>query len=544
MKPPAAMSDVNFQAASSLQLPIVRTQQLGGGKLSRALQDGLTPAGWMARHPYNVTGWKERLGEVREQHAGRDWLATLSPAFAATGAAALRLSRAAESGVVVTTGQQPGLFGGPTYTWCKAISALAFADELELQLGVPVAPVFWAATDDSDWLEAAVTHVLGPDGLETLTLPGPASNAVSMSEVRLGDTARLIERLRAASGSAAHAEILELVDAAYVAHATIGASYVQLLRGILEPFGIAVLDASHVALRNAADPLLRRALSSAVAIDDAVREGIAEIRAAGFEPQVEDVSGLSLVFRTTRTEREEPGNTRERVPVANAARVARESEIGTLGANVLLRPVVEHTLLPTMAYLAGPGEFAYFAQIAPVARVLQVACPVAVPRWSGQIVEPRILALLERLNVEESAFDVPDAVETQLAKTALDESIADAFERVRVTMETQMRALQSAVVSANPVVPESVVVGAERDIAHKLDRLERRIVAGVKKRERGLMRDVAILRGALRPLNKSSERVLTLLPVLARYGPQVLQSMRVHARVHAASIVGGTVNTP
>ena len=532
---------MNAAVASPELAPVVRTQPLGGGTLSRALQQGATPASWMIRHPANVSEWKERLRAVRASVANNDWLAPLAPAFAATGKAASQLKRAAENGVVVTTGQQPGLFGGPTYTWSKAIAALALADELELQLGVPVAPVFWAATDDADWIEAAVTHVVGANGLETLALVGPATEGIAMSEVQLGDTHQLIERLRAASGSAAHLDILELVESAYVAHATIGASYVQLLRNILEPMGIAVLDASHAALRAAADPWLRRALSKAIVVDDALRASSADIRAAGFEPQVDDVNGLSLVFRTSRTER---GNVRERVPLANAISVATDAEIGTLGANVLLRPVIERALLPTMAYLAGPGELAYFAQVGSVAKALQAEIPVAVPRWSGTVIEPHIADLLERLQVTDSAFDDPHAIETQLAKNSLDEGIADALERVRVTTETQMRALQSALKAAEPVVALAVVEGTQRDMAHKLDRLERRMIAGVKRRERDLMRDVAVARAAIKPLNQSSERVLNLLPVLARYGLSVFVAMRKQARVHAASLVNGADKSP
>lgn len=517
-------------------VPVVRTVSLGGGALSRALQSGATDASWTAARPSNAEAWKHAALAVRKRHSGSDWLTAIAPAFNATGEAAARLSRAANSGVVVTTGQQPGLFGGPTYTWSKAIAALALADELEEKTGVPVAPVFWAATDDADWLESAVTHVVGELGLDTLTLTGPATTAIALSEVPLGDVTSAIAQLRAASGSAANLDVLQLVESAYVAHATIGAAYVHLLRGILEPLGIAVLDASHVALRTAADPLLRRALSSAASVADALRIRGTAIRAAGFEPQVDDVDGLSLVFRTRRTER---GNERERVPISSAVRNAREAEVGTLGPNVLLRPVIERALLPTVAYLAGPGEYAYFAQVSPVADALGVDVPLAVPRWSGIIIEPHTQRALERLNVAPGDFDDPHAVETRMAKAALDESVADAFERVRLTAETQMRALQNAVLAADEIVVPTVVEGAGRDILQRLDRLERRLIAGTKRREVSMMRDLAVTRASIRPMGASPERVLNLIPALARYGVPLLQSMREGARRHAARLVAG-----
>jgi bacillithiol synthase len=537
-----AMSDAALRSSLTSPMPAVRSLQLGGGALSRALQDGEAPASWTAARPANPAAWKNVVQSVRQRHADSNWLGVLAPALNATGEAALRLRRAALSGVVVTTGQQPGLFGGPGYTWSKALAALALADELEQQLGIPVAPVFWAATDDADWQEAATTYVVGESGLETLSLPGPRTEAIALAEVALGDIAVPLARLRAASGSASYPDVITLIESAYVAHATVGASYVQLLRGILEPLGIAVLDASHNALRVAADPLLRRALTSASAIDESVKARCAAIRAAGFEPQVDEVDGLSLVFRTSRSDR---GNVRERVPLANAARTAREAEAGTLGPNVLLRPVVERALLPTVAYLAGPGEFAYFAQVSPVAEALGADVPLAVPRWSGTILEPHIQRALDRLNVTVADFDDPHAVESKLAKASLDEGVADAFERVRLAAETQMRALQTAVEDADEIVAPTVVEGAGRAILHRLDRLERRLIAGAKRREIGLMRDIAVVRAAVRPMGQSPERVLNLVPALARYGPALLELMRDAARVHASALVSGdTADSP
>ena len=530
------MSEVAAGPSPTSPMPVVRTEQLGGGALSRALQAGLTDATWVAARPANVNEWKRAAQLVRQRHAESGWLRALAPAFNATGEAEARLQRAAASGVVVTTGQQPGLFGGPTYTWSKAIAALALADELEQQLGMPVAPVFWAATDDADWPEAASTHVVGESGLATLSLSGPATEAIALADVALGDLTVPMAQLRAACGSAAFPGVLELIESAYVAHATVGASYVQLLRGILEPLGIAVLDASHPALRASADPIVRRALTGASTIAEALKARGAAIRAAGFEPQVDDVDGLSLVFRTSRTDR---GPVRERVPLSNAARTAREADVGSLGPNVLLRPVVERALLPTVAYLAGPGEFAYFAQISPVAASLGADVPLAVPRWSGTILEPQTQRALSRLNVESADFDDPHAVESKLAKASLDEGVADAFERVRLAAETQMRALQSAVQDADEIVAVSVVEGAGRDILQRLDRLERRLIAGAKRREIALMRDIAVVRAAVRPLGQSPERVLNLVPALARYGPELLLAMRDYARVHAAALVSG-----
>ena len=146
---------------------------------------GTAPKGWYEPLPHDAKSWRERLQSIRSEFSG-DWRARLSPAFLATGKAKERLDAVASGqGVVVTTGQQPGLFGGPVYTLSKALSALAFADSLQELTGVPVAPVFWAATDDTDFREASSTIVSVPGGAQLLRFDHPAPLGLPMSAMPL-----------------------------------------------------------------------------------------------------------------------------------------------------------------------------------------------------------------------------------------------------------------------------------------------------------------------------------------------------------------------
>jgi bacillithiol biosynthesis cysteine-adding enzyme BshC len=521
----------------------IRTAPLGGSALSLALQHGRAGAAWLAPRPRSAEGWRARAEQVRAGHRDTDWVTALAPAIAATGRAADRLGRAAMNGVVVTTGQQPGLFGGPGYTWSKAIGALAMADALEAVIGMPVAPVFWAASDDADWMEAAVTSIATARGLETMSLAGPATDGVAMADVPLGDVGENLARLRAACGSIAHPDVLAQVESAYVPHATIGAAYVHLLRALLEPLGIAVLDASHSAFRSAADPFLRRALTRAAGASSALAQRTREILDAGFSPQVDPIDDLSLVFRTQLGDSgRERDRVRERIPVSDAARVAREADVGTLGANVLLRPVLERALLPTVTYLAGPGELAYFAQVSAVAVALDAEQPVVSPRWAGEVIDRRALDAIDALAIDESMLRDPYAAETEIARRRVSENVNDALERLRVATDTQLRAVRSAIAEDDAVVATEVVEGVERDLLHRLARFERRIRAGVKRRESTLMAQVAFARAWIRPNGASPERVLNLIPLLARFGDSIFTRMHAEALLHAQRLIDGAVD--
>ncbi len=515
---------------------MVRTEELGGSPLVLAAARGEVPDGWYGARPRTPREWAARAREVRKSFPDSGWLDALWPAIEATGAASERLRRAAERGVLVTTGQQPALFGGPVYTWAKALSAVALADAIERECGVPAAALFWAATDDTDFAESARTWVAMPGGAVELTMPRTAADDVMLAMVPLGDMRVLMAQIEAAADSAPFGEALAAVRAAYgspSASATIGSAYLALLRRLFEPLGVAVLDAAHEAARARAFPILRQALRHATRIDDALHARTGAIAAAGYDPQVALVPGLSLVFEV-----DSKSGTKRRAPLARAADIAEHATPGTLAPNVVLRPVVERTIIPTVAYVAGPGELAYFAQVSAVATALDAPTPLAVPRWSGTIVEPHIGRLLGQYRLTIDDLAEPHAAERRFARAALPPAIRRALDALSASIDSGTAAL--GVADQDALLAPAARDGARRALHHRLERLERRYLASVKRTHDAEMRDFATLRGALFPDGQRQERALNFIPTLAREGTGVLDAMRARVDDHAASLVGAT----
>jgi bacillithiol biosynthesis cysteine-adding enzyme BshC len=530
---------------------IVRTLSLGGGPLTVAALAGSVPADWYAQRPADPRAWAARIEDVRRQPPPGDWLGALWPAIAAEGPAAERLRDAAAHGVVVTTGQQPGLFGGPLYTWSKAIGVLALADALEQATGIPVAPLFWAATDDTDFAEASTTWVSARGGAVALTAAPSAASGTVLAGAPLGDLSAAFEALASAAGSAPYAEALDAVRAAYAiseshrSPVTAGHAYVALLRRILAPLGVAVVDASHAAVRASAMPVLVRALERADAMATALADRSREIAAHGYDLQVTDVAALSLVFEWSGlgdqdahgTGGEVPAGARKtRIPLKRAADAAATAAAGTLSGNVLLRPVVERSIVPTVAYLGGPGEIAYFAQTSAVAAALGASAPLVVPRWSCSLLEPAIAELMERHGITEQALQDPHGPEGRLASDALPAAIRDALAALRATVDAGIDDVAAA--DRAGLVSGPAIEGARVHLRHRVARLERRYLAAAKHAAATMIADVATVRGALRPNGTPQERALNFIPFLARGGPALVDAMRVQAARHASALVG------
>jgi bacillithiol synthase len=523
---------------------------------------GSAPSGWYPPRPRTPQEWRDRVLAAASQARDTEWLEELWPAIEATGPARERLERAAERGVVVTSGQQPGLFGGPVYTWSKAVSVLALADALERTAGVPVAPLFWAATDDADFAEASTTWIAVPGGVEPITAEPLARSGTVLAAAPLGDLSVPLGRLIGAAGSASFTAAVDAVRGAYspaltgasraldgragLCDVTAGGAFVALLRQLLAPLGISIMDAAHDVVRRRAFPTLVKALRHSDAIARALEARSDAITQAGYTPQVSNIRGLSLVFSWRPPDAptgEGPGTcgpTKVRVPVAQARDLAAKAAPGELSHNVLLRPVVERALVPSVAYMGGPSEIAYFAQTSAVADALDVPQPLILPRWSCTLIEPSASTLLARYETSLEELRDLHGPETRLARAALPAAVREALEALAAAIESGSRRV--AVADAAGLVPSAVVEGARARLAYRVGRLERRYVAAAKRAEQGVLHDLATLRGALYPTGERQERVLNFIPFLARGGQALLDAMRTEAIQHAAELTGGDLS--
>lgn len=513
----------------------VQTRPIGGSALTRDALAGALGE-WYAAPLASGAAMTDAAREVMDDFVGRDWLGALEPALRSTGAAEQRLREcAAAGGIVITAGQQPGLFGGPLYVMHKALTALALADEVQERTGIRTAPVFWAATDDTDYAEANHVATVLRGELQILGGHPSATPGLAMAATPIGAVEGDIERLAEACGSAADAAPIAAVARSYSPGATVGGAYVHLLRELLEPLGIAVLDAAHPAVREAAMPMMNRALGRAESVRDALQQRSIDLRARKHRPQVADVPALSLVFNTG------PDGLRQRVPVRDAAAggndVGKDVGSGGRGPNVLLRPIVERSILPTLAYVGGPGEVAYFAQVSAVAEALGVALPRIVPRWSGTLIEPHVREILTRLDASVSDFRDPHAIEGRIARAEIAPGVRHALDEIVGVLARESETLKGEDATSQPL--QRSVESMRRGVEHRMARLERRYAAAIKHSGTQRLHDVAAARASLFPNGQPQERVLSFIPFLSRYGAATTDVILASARAHVSKLLAG-----
>jgi len=196
-----------------------------------------------------------------------------------------------------------------------------------------------------------------------------------------------------------------------------------------------------------------------------------------------------------------------------------------LSPNVLLRPVVERTLLPTVAYVAGPGELRYLELTPPLYQSLEVERQLPLPRWSGIMVEPRVDRVLEKFEATVEELLKPGAaLEARVLRTQLPSEALAAMARLKEATEREYGVLATVARDLDPTI-ERPVHTAENQVLAGLRDVEKRLVQHLKKRQDTEVAQIARARTAVWPAGKAQERILTIAPFLARYGTSLLEGL-------------------
>jgi uncharacterized protein YllA (UPF0747 family) len=210
---------------------------------------------------------------------------------------------------------------------------------------------------------------------------------------------------------------------------------------------------------------------------------------------------------------------RERQAMDEAQLLRRiEEQPQRFSPNVLLRPVVENAVFPTVAYVAGPAELAYFAQIGCLFEAHGMLPPVIVPRPSLTLVEPKVRALAERLGLEPDAFRRPfDQLVAEMARREMPQSVQRALRDLRAALYASYGELGSATADVETTLSGPVEAARNRALL-QVHALETRIAAGVKRKNGVFFERLRRAAAQLAPDGVPQERALGPLPFVARYG--------------------------
>lgn len=493
-------------------------------------------APFFAGDPTSHAGWADAISRSQAHTRNRtgivDVLLTQQQRRGAPPAAvAAARSLVDPAAVAIVTGQQAGLFGGPLFTLLKALTALKLAERVRREHGVPAVAVFWIDAEDHDWDEVRSCSVFDAN-LErhTVSLPGrQAGTHAPVATVTLDS--HILTALDQLEATLAPTEFRDGLMADLRRAYTVG-------RGMSEAFGRwleHVLGSRGLVVYDAADPA-SKPLVSQVFVTELRQPGeTARLAAAagaglvsrGYHSQVhaqEDGLALFHMAEGRRSIRQQGGQFvvgDGTVPTATLVEQA-ETTPTLFSPNVLLRPIVQDTLFPTICYVAGPNELAYLGQLRGVYDRFGIPMPLMYPRASATLVDANAMRFLSKYDLPlESLQPQDESALNQLLESQIPPAVERSFQSAAESVDTSMRSVVEAISTLDPTL-EGAARSTLGRMQHDLHSLHGKMIQAAKRRNDTLRRQYMRTRALAFPDGHAQERTVGFVSFLNQYGPALV----------------------
>ena len=482
-------------------------------------------------HPPFDRSWiAQEAGRIRYDSARRERVSAIlerqNRAWSASQETLDNIQRLRAGASVIVTGQQVTVFGGPLFSLYKAITAIKLATEVT-HGGSECVPVFWLATEDHDLEEVNHLTLLAADhSLKRFTAAAHGTANAPVASLRLGDdVSAVVQEAAAALGDPEAAEFLRQT---YRPGETLGSAFAKLFSRLFQHSGVILLDAADPELHQVAESVYRAAAAGAPDLDEALLRRNRQLEAAGYHAQVHVTPESTLLFALHEGARVPVHRANGQFEIAGQklsppelqARISAAPQ--EFSANVLLRPVVQDYLLPTLAYVGGPSEVAYFAQAAVVYEELLGRITPVLPRFAATLVEPRIQRLLERYQIKvPDAFHGEEHLRVLLAEHSLPPDLNATFDQSAASLEASLKQLDAVLERLDKTLLDAAHTAGAK-MRYQLDKLRERAARAQLRRSEDQARHADELANALYPHKNLQEREVAGISYLARHGTQLL----------------------
>ena len=478
---------------------------------------------------------KELPRNLERQACVAEILARQNRGWGASEKTLANIERLRNGAFAVVTGQQVGLFGGPLLSLLKAASVLALAAEAETA-GVDCVPIFWMASEDHDLAEINQALLLNQNfGLEPFAAQAVGQAESPVATIRFAEgTNELVDTVANLLGDSMAADYLR---ESYRDGETFPSAFAKLYSRIFADYGLILIDPADPELHQLARPLFADSVSRWQELNRSLLARNSELRDAQYHEQVKVTDESTLVFALvdgvrTPVHRVNGEFLFDRQKLKADEFLHRiQAAPEEFNANVLLRPILQDYWLPTLGYIGGPAEIAYFAQTAVVYEKLLGRVTPILPRLSATVLEPRIEKLLGKYKLElTELFHGETELRDLLAVRALPAELKQRFADGRRAVEQAVSGISQSLAGLDKTLVEAAKRAASK-MLYQMNRLEKRAAKAELERAEIIARHAMQIENSLYPRKTLQEREISGLYFYAKYGPELIDRLIETAQV-------------
>lgn len=439
--------------------------------------------------------------------------------------------------LVVTGGQQSGLFTGSMLVVYKAVTIIQAAREAEKRLKRSVVPIFWIAGEDHDWDEVNHTYLLtGDTNLTKIRMEKHQQIRSSVSQTPVSDKEwdRAINMLIATlQDSEVKADIIAIVRQATESSNNLSDAFAKLLGELFGQYGLILLDSADPELRKLEQPVFKSMIEKNEELARAYRVSAGQITSLGYELQADvadDGANLFYIHEGNRlllTRVEDHFMDRKGLVAFTREQLLAmlHSHPERFSNNVLTRPLMQDSLFPVLASVLGQGEISYWAITRQAFEVLGLKMPILLPRMSFTIIEGTQHKHMNKYGL--SFQDVQHRLQERrgqwlseqdtLHLDAQFEETRKAFEQLYEPLIHQLGDLQAGLYTLGQ--------NNKSKIIEQITYMERKAKDALEQRHEAALRQWDRIETLLLPLGKPQERVYNLFHYANRYGISIIKNI-------------------
>ncbi len=432
---------------------------------------------------------------------------------------------------VVFTGQQVGLLTGPIYTIYKTLTAIKLAEHLESKLDINVIPIFWLATDDHDFEEIRHVHVLDKSSKPTKiyyqpdTMPGD----VPMGFVKCnGKIEQFLDEVINTIPKTQYTDELEkMIRDAYSPGTPIADAFGKVLGRLFTGSGLVLVNPADPRIKQFAVPIFEKEITDFESSNQIVSLANSELDKLGYQLQVHNMEDyLNLFYYTGKRAR--IGHNDKGYFFDGVDKIYSRDELmdtarqapAYFSPNVLLRPVTQDFIFPTLAYIGGPAEVAYFAQIKDLHGHFGVQCPIVFPRISATVLDKHSDSVMRKYELKWEDISDDKSLQAKIKELVagqIPEDLIDKLEDDREFITTKILDFETYLQEFDEGVKKTVQK-TKGKVEYELKSLQEKIIKAYKRKNDDLVRSVERAADFLFPEASLQERHLNILTFLNLYG--------------------------
>lgn len=427
--------------------------------------------------------------------------------------------------LAIVTGQQLGIYGGPLYTVLKTISAIHLARQLQQKLGRPVIPVFWLADEDHDYDEIRSLQLPNREEVTELSLPAREQPLPPVAELNLPPE---LENLQHEAKQLLYetdfsTDLWQLLEDCFQPGRTFLRAFGDFLTRLFSKHGLVLAGSNHPEIKAFTKDIFKRAVQQADPIRQTLQDQSEQIEQQ-FHQQV-TLYDSNLFYFSDEGNRLKISATDGKWSTGAGEGWSTEGLLQHIdehperfSPNVFLRPILQDKLLPTLGYVAGPGELAYYGQMKQLYPLFDSQMPLIFPRMTATIIEPAIDRILNELPFEFYEYqqrieDLDSAYVERSEQTNIEEVFSSWKQKVNEIAEPHKE--QVAAVDATL---EGAAGKATAVYFGELDKLKGKVYRAAKKQDETQLNRIRRIKRNLFPGSGMQERTIAAIYFMNKYG--------------------------